>query len=57
MAAKIFVFVMSRDFCEIFNFVFREIFNFTKHEIILSQFRVLQNFDNAVSQPSYVGVE
>ena len=57
MAAKIFVFVMSRDFCKIFNFVFREIFNFAKHEIILSQFRVLQNFDNAVSQPSYVGVE
>ena len=57
MAAKIFVFVMSQDFCEIFNFVFRKIFNFAKHEIILSQFGVLLNFDNAVSQPSYVVVE
>ena len=31
--------------------------NFAKFKIILSQFRVLQNFDNAVLQPPYVGVE
>ena len=31
--------------------------NFMKFKIILSQFRVSRNFDNAVSQPPYVGVE
>ena len=31
--------------------------NFAKFWIILSQFHVSQNFDNAVLQPPYVGVE
>ena len=58
MAAKIFVFVISRNFSEIFNFVF--------HKISL-EFREIQNnfvkiscfakFYNAVSQPPYVGVK
>ena len=31
--------------------------NFAKFKIILSKFSVLQNFDNAVLQPPYGGVE
>ena len=38
VAAKIFVFVFSREFREIFSFVFREIFSFVFREIFL-QFR------------------
>ena len=55
MAAKSFVFVFSGIFLILCFAKFSS--NFAKFKIILSKFRVLRNFDNAVLQPPYGGVE
>ena len=58
VAVKLFVFIISRNVCKFLISCFVKFSsNFVKFKIILSQFCVLQNFDNAVSQPPYVGVE
>ena len=58
VTAKIFVVLISQNFREIFNFLFRQISrNLAKFKIISSKFCVSLNFYNAVTQPPYVGVE
>ena len=55
MAGKIFVFVIARKFFILCFSKFSS--NFAKFKINLSQFCVSENFDHAVPQPPYVGVE
>ena len=52
MVAKIFVYIISQKFL-ILRFA-KFSYYLAKFKIILSQFRVFQNFDNAVLQPPYV---
>ena len=58
VAVKIFVFIILLNFCKTFNFVFHKIFpEFCEIQNNFVKIHVSLNFDHAVLQPPYVGVE